>query len=325
MSNDNCKVISIINWKGGVGKTTLSYHLAAGLQDKQIRGNHTNRVLLIDLDAQCNLSISCLEASEFENKAFKNEVKIKTIKDLFKSFLKEDDPKCDNSYILKKVVRHSPGYVYSSIDLIASHPDLIYTDMQIASYDRGEPANIEEQTLIINKKTTVSNEYKFKILNNALIRIKEDYDYIIIDCPPNLNFVTQNALFCSDYYIIPTILDRLSTYGIITIKNAVEKLNFEFKNFGGEYSSTELLGVVINNVREYANEPKESQYNILSELKSVIGDKILDAYITYGDGISRSSAIGYPVFYLEDSHQNASKQSNQFRDIVKEILNRLGD
>ena len=47
--------VSLINWKGGVGKTTLTLHLAAGLANR-----HSKRVLLVDLDPQCNLSFLAL-------------------------------------------------------------------------------------------------------------------------------------------------------------------------------------------------------------------------------------------------------------------------
>lgn len=320
---EKCKVISIINWKGGVGKTTLTHNLAAALQEERIN-KELPRVLLIDLDPQCNLSISCLEANEFERIVFKNDDKIYTIIDIFKEFLKNDNPSIDlKNYILNKEVRYTPGYIYNYIDLITSHPNLIYTDMYIANFDRDDKVEYNETSLVINKKAKISNEYKFTIIKRMIDMVKDDYDFVLIDCPPNLNFITQNALFASDYYIIPTILDRLSSYGILSIKNAVESLNESFEKFDCEYIPTELLGVVANNVREYGEQPKQSQYNILSELKSSIGDKMFEAYITNGDGIARTSALAYPIFYLEKEHKNAAKQSTQIISIAKEMISRL--
>lgn len=61
------KVVSIINWKGGVGKTTLTHHLATGLQEMKLGEGQEIKVLLIDADAQCNLSIACLKDDNYEN------------------------------------------------------------------------------------------------------------------------------------------------------------------------------------------------------------------------------------------------------------------
>lgn len=321
---DNCKVISIINWKGGVGKTTITHNIAAALQDKRTKKDKFPRILLLDLDPQCNLSISCLEANEFEKMLFKDDNKIHTVIDIFKEFLKEDNPDINlNDYILNRKVRSNPGYVYTNLDIITSNPNLIYTDMYIANFDRNNENEYNENSLIINKKATVSNEYKFTIIKRLLDKVKDDYDFVLIDCPPNLNFITQNALFASDYYIIPTILDRLSSYGILSIKNAVENLNKSFEKFDCEYTDTKLLGIIANNVREYSEQPKESQYNILSEIKNSIGDKMFKAYITNGDGIARTSALAYPIFYLEDELKNATKQSEQIIEIAKEMLSKL--
>lgn len=101
-------------------------------------------------------------------------------------------------------------------------------------------------------------------------------------------------------------------------------MNKAFSEFKDDYRPTELVGIVANNVREYAQETKESQSNILLELTNSIGNNMFKAYITYGDGISRASALGYPVFYLEDIHQNAAKQSEQIREIIKELLSKIG-
>lgn len=321
----DCKIISVINWKGGVGKTTLTYHLAAGFQDDQISNGKYPRTLLIDLDPQCNLSISCLEANEFEKMVFKNNKKIHTVRDIIKEFLANNDPEIDiNDYILKESVRSSPGYIYSFIDLIPSHPNLIYTDMYISNFDRNTKSEYDDSSLIINKNATVSNDYKFKIVANMLNKVKKEYDYVLIDCPPNLNFITQNALFASDYYVIPTILDRLSSYGIISVKNAIDNLNKSFSELQKDYKPTKLIGVIANNVREYGKGPKASQSNVLIEITNSIGDQMFDSYITYGDGIVRASTLAYPVFYLEDWHRNAAKQSEQIRKIIMELKLKIG-
>lgn len=310
-------VISVINWKGGVGKTTLTHHLATGIKHLNFE-DPKPRVLIIDLDAQCNLSISCLGAHNFEEEI---QSESKTIKDLLGEFFNEDDPEDLNidDYLFKNQVgkkfdRDNERKYYKGIDLLASHPDLIYTDMEIASFSR--PGY---------KQNLMSREsYKFKFLHNILSKLESDakfeYDYVFIDCPPNLNFITQNAIYASHYYVIPTILDTLSTYGILSITNKVKELNKLFSALDEEYAPTKLLGIIPNLVVERSGEPKSSQSNRLSALESTFPDEIFDNYLTYGDGIARASSMGIPVYGLKDA--NATKQGDLLLDILIELLKR---
>jgi chromosome partitioning protein len=97
------KVISIINWKGGVGKTTLTHHIASGLQEikdmKEMGFDRFPKVLLIDADAQCNLSIACLGDNKFEDMAYKSATPIPTIRDIFEQFLETGDYDIENNII----------------------------------------------------------------------------------------------------------------------------------------------------------------------------------------------------------------------------------
>ncbi|MBM7572724.1 AAA family ATPase [Aquibacillus albus] len=319
---NRAKVISVINWKGGVGKTTLTHHIAAGLQnfsldkmEELLNAKTYPKVLLIDADAQCNLSISCITDNTFEKFiGGENEEHTKGIKALFEEFLTNDSPDVNvQNYILKKAVRSNDNKVYKNIDLIPAHPDLIYTDMDIAVYSRPN----------FRSNLIGAEIYKFQILDNVINSLRNQYDFIFIDCPPNLNFITQNALYASDFYLIPTIPDKLSSYGILSIKHKIDDLNSTFQSASSEYTNTKLLGIVPNNIRESGNKPKDTQANILSTLNEIFPDDVFKNYLTYGDGISRASALGYPVFAYEGSHQNSTKQSKLIRNIIKELLGKM--
>ncbi|MDD1505886.1 ParA family protein, partial [Lysinibacillus sp. CNPSo 3705] len=98
------KVISVINWKGGVGKTTFTHNLATGLHHLKFEDDYIPKVLLIDLDAQCNLSISCLSDDEFETEVYDNSRL--TIKDLLKHYFVEDNPSINiDDFIFFNAVR----------------------------------------------------------------------------------------------------------------------------------------------------------------------------------------------------------------------------
>lgn len=316
---DSCKVISVLNWKGGVGKTTLTHHLATGMQHmnfEEIEGyfkiKGTPRILLIDADAQCSLSTICLGENLFEDKIVKK--KGKTLNDLIESFLVDGNQNSDvREFIIKKSVRADIDKKYASIDLIASHPDLMFTDMNIAVYSRPDFKNN-----LVN-----SSMYKFRMINDIIKRVKDDYDLVFIDCPPNLYYVTQNALFASDYYLIPTIPDRLSCYGIPSIYNKVNDLNDWLKQSCAGYVETKLIGIVVNCVKEYNNEPKETQTTAIKYLKKNFGKKVFENYLSAGDGIPKAYELSYPVFQLEKSKVVAAKQCEQIRNIIKEFLSRI--
>lgn len=313
------KVISVLNWKGGVGKTTLAHHLGTGLQElslsdikEYLHRSHHPRVLLIDLDAQCNLSISCLRDDKFENLVYVNNTP--TVKDLIDLFLTQEKPGVEvGDYILHKLVRRSADkYLYNNVDLLPAHQDLIFSDMNIAAYSRAD----------FRGNLLNSDIYKFQILHRILKQVRGNYDFIFIDCPPNLNFITQNALYTSDYFLVPTILDKLSSYGIASIVQKVHALNKAFASASEDYTETKLLGIVANNVIDRGG-PKASQAHILARLNEVYPEHLFECYLTYGDGIARASAEGIPVYALGTSLGNASKQSILLKNILKELLTRL--
>src|SRR5207248_5106706 len=85
-------------------------------------------------------------------------------------------------------------------DLLPSDPNLVDVDLQLTDF------------------------VGHTILQRYFDDIQNEYDYIICDCPPNFNPVTKNSLWASDAYIVPTIPDFLSTYGIGLLQRSVNKL-----------------------------------------------------------------------------------------------------
>lgn len=312
-----CKVISVINWKGGVGKTTIAHHLGTGffhLSDKErqkyLGSKELPRVLLVDNDAQCNLSVSCLGADEYEDIVYNK--KLGTIKDLYIPFLKEDEVDIDvKPAVLKWHVKKDASSTYPTVDLFPAHQDLIFTDMNIAVFKR---ASFEASL------RGSSDLYKFRILDRIFEQLRDDYDFIIIDCPPNLNYITQNAIYASDYYLIPTLLDVLSTYGISTIIEKINSLNNWFLDLSPDFRPAELIGIVPNSVREYGQEPKGSQAYIMDRLQENFGDMVFQNYLTYGDGIAKASQLGQPVY---SSKGNAQKQADTMLAVLCEMMERL--
>ena len=183
--------ISIFNNKGGVGKTTIIWNLATSLADKD------KKVLLIDFDPQCNLSIACLGAQEF------SKLLVETDQAPFGKTLK--------AFALPYIQQNKMG--------------VMYTFNQKTEPERGvlhiAPGDFWLNTFsdILNVGTDViggAGLYRF-ILPELIIQEAQkenniEYDYVLIDLPPSFNTLVRSALYCSDYFLVPCTPDLFSAY-----------------------------------------------------------------------------------------------------------------
>lgn len=307
-------LISMINWKGGVGKSTLSLHLGIGIMRRK---GSTPKVLLIDLDPQCNLSYLALGVSDYTKKVY--EEGQPTLKNIFDSYFEANSFITDDA-IIKQPVTASPGKVWSNVDILPSHQELVLVDMRLARERKSGTSHQEETKFELDK---------LSIISNALDQVKDNYEYIILDCPPNINLVTQNSFFASQYYIIPAIPDFLSTVGISLIKSEMEKLNKNFKGmieysgYNLSYTDAELIGIIFNMVDEYGGGPKDTHKNTISSIDSQHPQMVFDNYITDGDGIAVAADNNMTVYSYDDlpkSRSNAKKQAEYLDNVVDELL-----
>lgn len=180
-------VLSSINLKGGVGKTTISVNFAAYC------GRRRLRTLLVDLDPQTNATFSTIGVENWKKHA-KNHGTIADLLGARSHAHAEGKQKTAKDVLYKKV--------FTNVDLIPSHLDLFTVDLDLAG--------------------ATARERK---LTKALKQIENDYDIIICDCPPNLTLPTQNALAMSTHYVVPVSLDFLSTLGIGILLGRIEELS----------------------------------------------------------------------------------------------------
>jgi chromosome partitioning protein len=192
------KIISVINLKGGVAKTTTTVQLAECLASE-----FSKRVLVIDLDPQTNSTISLIDEERWE--ALDEDGK--TLFQLFNDKI-EKTKVFDISSALQKRVSNLR---LQSLDLLPSSIRFI---------------DIQDRIAEIPAKTGYSLN-PMEILKNAVLPILPNYDYVLIDCPPNLGFITRNGIEISDYYLVPSIPDTLSTYGIPQIVKTINKFTEE--------------------------------------------------------------------------------------------------
>lgn len=167
MSNST-KIIAFANHKGGVGKTTTTASVGSILASKGYK------VLLIDLDAQANLSYS-----------------MKQLPDVYQSIY--------NILVFKESPQ--PYNVSKNLDLIPSSQELAMVDIQLSS--------------------VIARE---RVLSRALSPIKENYDFILIDCPPSLGVLTLNACTFATDIIIPLIAEVLPFKGLAMINEFISNV-----------------------------------------------------------------------------------------------------
>lgn len=242
-----------MNYKGGVGKTTLSANIAAEI------ANRGKKVLMVDLDPQANLTLSFMNIDEWQN----HDRQGRTIKHWFDEFLDRDDDASLRDLIITPS-QVNDRLVNGRMDMICSHLELINVDMELSSRLGG------------NTDRTIRSNY-LRVLSrfrNKLAEIKDEYDVVLIDCPPNFNLVTQNALAASDGYIVPAKADYLSTLGINTLLRHVNELTTKFNQFCGEADyaevkkiSPQMLGVIFTMVSFYNQEPTAVQKEYIIQIK----------------------------------------------------------
>lgn len=335
------KIISFINYKGGVGKTTTTYHIGCALALY-----HNKKVLLIDVDPQTNLTFLCVVPERWE--LFKKDYG--TIAKLFASYLNDNL----GTYQTKNILWKSPIELFTqgkgtknvikNLDLIPSDIDLLGVDIELASktWRKIESGIYQEQLQILRRTIkgikeffgiNISNDIRDAlfyleqrhILKNAIHRTKDNYDYILIDCPPNLYLVTQNALAASDAYIITTIPDHMSTIGINILIKKIRELH-DTMNHKCRLTNTEIhdimpKGILFTMVRTVGQSIVSTHKDKMNELRKNYGNVCFENSISWGAGYTEASSLAVPVFLLND--ENAMRVAEQYKEVAKEFLEKV--
>lgn len=205
-------VISTINLKGGVGKTTTTVALAETLS-----AVFHKRVLVIDLDPQTNATTMLIGEKRWRDLNEKGH----TLARLFQDALEPDNKRFDFDATLQVGVSDISSA--RTVDLLPSSLDLIGIQDDLATAPAGKFHSV------------IPTELLWRAVKARL----DDYDVVIVDCPPNLGIITLNGLRISQGYIIPTIPDFLSTYGIPQIVTRIREFSEEIAE------PIEPLGIVI--------------------------------------------------------------------------------
>lgn len=248
------KIIAIANQKGGVGKTTTSVNLGAGLAQVG------KKVLLIDIDAQGNATTGVgIEKSELDQCIY--------------NVLVED---ADVQGVIQKTATENLDVLPATIQLAGAEIELV---------------------------PTISREVR---LQRALQPIRNEYDYIIIDCPPSLGLLTINALTAADSVIIPVQCEYYALEGLSQLLNTVRLVQKHLnKNLA-------IQGVLLTMLDARTN----LGIQVIDEVKKYFRDKVYRSIIPRNVRLSEAPSHGKPIMQYDAK----SKGAEVYIDLAEEVI-----
>jgi chromosome partitioning protein len=272
------KVISFVNMKGGVGKTTCAVNLAANLAL-----GHQKKVLLVDLDPQTNASLSLMPEKAWEKWAQDHG----TMADVLD--IDGEGRRGDDHVKFKRCIVHDVRAEIPGLDLIPSHLKLTFLDLDLAARPGRE-----------------------RIFARKLAKVAGDYDFILCDCPPNLQVATQNALYASDSFVVPMQPDFLSSIGLALLLDRLEYLQRELE------FDVQCLGVVFSRVRRHIQFHQETMERLPAS-KDFKKLKFFKTVIPENVTLSEAPLEALPIALFDASAPGAVA----FRELAQEVLARL--
>lgn len=242
--------ISILNHKGGVGKTTTAINLGCALLQKG------KRVLLIDADGQANLTESLGLSPELPQ----------TIYGAMKG---------DHSL---PIYQNKDG-----IHLVPSCLDLSAIEMEL-----------------------ITETGRELVLSQLIREIEDNYDYILIDCPPSLSILSLNALTASDGLIIPVQAEYLAMRGMNKLMQVVLKVQQRLNK------NLKVFGVVITQYDSRLNLHKI----ILEDVQKEFPGKVFNTKIRKIVTLAEAPSVGQDIFHYAPKSAGA----DDYNDLCDEVL-----
>lgn len=305
------QTVAVINYKGGVGKTTVTANLAAELA---WRGH---KILLIDLDPQASLTFSFVKPDYWKTKLAKD----RTIKAWFESFSSRS-PISLSSLIIEPKSAKDKLSGRGKIDLIPSHLGLINVDLELAT-------ELSGATLKQSKRNFLEVHNR---LANGLSDIKqEEYDLVLMDCPPNFNITTKTAIVACEHILIPAKPDYLSTLGIDYLIRNLTELIHNFNEYAGLDTDNpepsinpKILGIIFTMIQIYRDQPISSQRPFIAQARKLNSAPVFDSYIRENKSIfGDAPQYGIPVVLNEYSTGTHNDVVDEIEEFVSEFKSKL--
>ena len=147
------------------------------------------------------------------------------------------------------------------------------------------------------------------VMKNALEPIKDNYDYIIIDCPPSLSMLTVNSMVASDGVIIPMQCEFYALEGLSQLTVTVNRIKANYN------SKLNITGILIT----MYNSRLLLSLQVMNELNKHYSDKLFSTNVSRGVRVSEAPGFGMPVYY----HDKRSKGAKEYLEIAKELASRI--
>ncbi len=252
-------VISIVNQKGGVGKTTTAVNLGSFLAAKR------KKVLILDLDPQGNATSGYgFDKMELEN----------TVYDLL---VNEED--------IENVIQHTN---VKNVDMCPTNINLAGAEVELVS--------------AISRET---------ILKRALEPVIDEYDYIIIDCPPSLGLLTINALSACEGVIVPIQGEYYALEGLTQLIDTINMIKKKLNPVVG------ILGVVITMFDSRTQLTKQ----VVEEVEKYFGDKVFKTHIPRNVRLAEAPSHGKTI----GDYDPKSKGAIAYQELAQEVIKRTKD
>ena len=325
------KIISLFNNKGGVGKTTLAFHLSWALSEMD------KKVLIIDLDPQCNLTICGISENQLEE-IWKEEDSFiddygNAMNALSMDELRNFNHRHHSIHYLLKPTEDGlddigsnelppPIELNDNLSLIPGRLTInryenVISDRWSQAY-QGMPLSIRT----ITKIRSIAEEYSNK----------DGYDYVIIDTSPSLGALNKVIISTVDGFIIPCLPDMFSLYGIRNIGNSLKIWQKEFntiynlisdekrKRFPSEF--VQFLGYTVYNAKKYDTQANpwglaQAHYNYVRQIPEIIEHYIIEDVRTHLSHEQTQSPIGGTS--VMHTHNTLPAMSQKYKKPIWEI------
>jgi len=256
------KIFCVANQKGGVGKTTTTVNLAAGL------AKIGQRVLMVDLDPQGNATMG----SGVDKRAL--ELSVYDVL-LESASIAEAHAKSD------KLIQAGCSY-----HVLGANRELAGAEVELVDLERRE-----------------------KRLKQALAQANDDYDFVLIDCPPSLSMLTLNGLCSAHGVIVPMQCEYFALEGLTDLVNTIKQVH---ANLNKDLQIIGLLRVMFD--------PRITlQMQVSEQLKAHFGDKVFDAVIPRNVRLAEAPSYGVPGVVFDPS----SKGAQAFVTFAEEMVARI--
>lgn len=290
--------ISFLNYKGGVGKTSLIINTAAAL------AKLGKRVLLFDFDTQSNASIWLLKLDRWNKINAGGVGAIYSIFDPGKATVKD--------LVIKDVVQGKSGEsLLPGLDLVPTTFNLVDLENEYSGDPKRPP---------------------YLVFYDQLRELEPNYDFILFDCPPNILRASQCGVFSSNELYVPANPDALSLIGFTLLVEKLQKFHQLSASFrqASMGPAAQVHGIIFNSIKAGVDieVPKMRMQLRLNQFKaakrSAAIAKIFDTQIRDAMVVRRAVALGLPVALVSAEAAEAGPGGdnviNDYRRLATEII-----